>query len=945
MKNIIDEQYDFYMYNRCRYLIKFLNNKKYSSLITKEIFPKNMQYYKSFLKTLKFGKTNKYKSTQNIIVKYATGTNTLMYNFRKNKPEDISWNHDINDNKSVLCGYTPLFAKSVLNVMGVSNIFLKKQFHNSHRVIDTNYFFMMPNPFKSEFIITSDFDINNCTIDDIYNIVFSVTIKVENYDHNKKLYDKGKYDVLKDIIKKSKYRNIYFIDESDIDQFEHMYNSIINYFSKKGINEEDVFIFINMYDYNVPWINISVYLMNRTKSEFVVLTSFSNNRGLNLKYLINILKYKYDKTIEQAIQDLNIKLNIGTFNKLYIKYCDNKYLDESEVTSGESTMKTHYMKLYDYKFNDDKSSIESPLFEYMVDKNHSIINKNFKINRILSQKITRLYGACSVSLCCSHYDSHYILNIIPKTTEYLNTLHELGINVMNYLAPICKNIYDFYNYDICYRHHNNLKYLVEFIKIDPYNCHGICTATDCKLYDSYIEKYVLYTKDTYIIEIEENYNGYKKLMKIVNENGVTMFVLIYNIIRCIIITFRNAISNSIKKRCKKMIGKILEIEDTYNKDNGLEDNTDEFLKKMNQKMTTMNGGSKTLATLNYTNKFVLHNYKNDSFYNVKHCPFYIDEKYRFMVVHDFHSQYAVKMADYRTIAWYTSLNTFDITELENIISNIEYVYNEGLSKEFKKYDKKKEEVQKIDSCFITKKELKIIFGGDKFKKDYIGRKKTSVTYDVFFKDYIYTMGSLIKKANNGYIVDNRKNILDTFLEEYTKFYIKKKKYGIDTKFNFFYHYPPLAQYLTLHIHIQLNKTFYDKQLTNLGAGNTFGSSGKLTANILSSFALPLNQFESSWGHSHVLTIVVYSIIKLNEYIINENIMNDFCKVIYADNIDIDKFINYLWSFDNKMFIRICRLGTSGIKEAKYKSYFKYLLGIGKNLEIIVSAFRRFLRCQ
>lgn len=135
----------------------------------------------------------------------------------------------------------------------------------------------------------------NNIYNDIYNIVFDVFIKIDNYDEIKKEYEEKKYNGNFDNIKKnitgSPYRNILFLEKNNIDVLSQIYNKIINWFNEEyKIIEDDIYVSLQLFNYNIPWINMLVYLRDKTKGEYITFSSFYYNRQINLKSFINIMQ-------------------------------------------------------------------------------------------------------------------------------------------------------------------------------------------------------------------------------------------------------------------------------------------------------------------------------------------------------------------------------------------------------------------------------------------------------------------------------------------------------------------------------------------------------------------------------------------------------------------------------------------------------------------------------
>lgn len=883
MENI--KNYDingFKLYNPCKYAMYLDNNdEKIRYITSKEFFPKNISFYERFIKKLKFGKTvHEYHNNKTITV-YASGTNTLMIRMIINDKEQ----KEIVNDRYILCDFNDKSIKCIYDEITFTGAFLNRYFIFSpeNAWINDKSYILCPNLFLSELSINDIRKIyKEKNKEKIYSVLFDIIIKIDNYDvlketYEYRIYNKQPLDDIKKIFSLSPYRNIYFLKKNDVNLLSNINISIQKWFyDEYGIPEDDIYISLQFFNYNIPWITMFVYLKKKSKGEYVTFSTFYHNRQISLTHFINMANAT-NIEIPLMLNSLNIKLPMNKGHFKYFKCCNN-----IDVTNN-NTIKFIKKKIYSdipinkYLFTESHNSHTIKSID-----NHIIVdgkfNKNLKVNRILSQKVSNIYNICSVSVCCTIDDESYIITIIPKTPEYLLYLYNnklLKDDLLIYLfgEEDIGELYNMYNYLIKYKKHTDLKYLIEIVKINPYKCIGV--SNEKHKFGNIVDKYITFIKDEYIIELNESFESSNIFTKILRKKFITnMFIFIYALIRCVIICYRNSNGKYFNK-CVNVIKKILKLENNFYKHKNIKD--------------AINDPNNELGEFDvvYKVKYACYNYKNREFYE-SNTPYYINENIMcpFIGVQDFQTIKSTKPQDFKVFIWYSMLNVFDIKKITTIVSNLSTLKN-------KLYD------QNINSFDLIKLDYNIL---QKILKNI-------VNIDDVLNNYLFNISSLIQKKENTYYCKPEKQLLDDFIKECIR------HFSNDSYKHFVYfHYPPSYDFNTLHIHIINSFSKYLHQTLSIRNIINVGESITEISDILSFDYYKF--FCDGWSKIHTINLYIDNILQYSKYIKSQEYIDIYHNIVSLYN-------NY--NENNKLLVNIVSLLIkSKIMTMKYYIPEEYL---------------------
>jgi hypothetical protein len=902
-----NDKYELHVINRCNYMIVYKKKLLYFS----ELFENDMDYYKIFLNNIHVdGKIDKF-SKNKISVYSATGKNKILMICRDNYTEMLYKSNGVFDYYNI----NKKLVDKLYDFFGIDKIitdnFLHKYFveYKNNNVLNNKYFYLVPDIYKSNIEQHTIWEIikTNQYNKKIQDIVFSVIVKCEDYNDILSMYnsydniDNKNNDYIKKKIWSSRYKNVFYLNKNDLNLFVNIRNKIIEYFKKIGIEKENILIIIDMLNVNYMWLNIRVYIRNIFKGEYITFNTSAFLRYIEIGELIKILSI-CDGDVSKEI-DNRYYIFISTND---IKEYINK-LDGGEFNNGVSWINNVLDKIkpvdenisYGILNNNTKIDIPKSTKKNNMDVFYGDIFKNINIIRLLNNKDTQFISFCQKTICCEINKDYFIVNIIPKTAEYIKYIYENNGNVLEYLLDI--NAYNNIELKkIQYINHSSLKYFLEMVKITPYNCSGYIknSITLDKVFKNiYIQKYIPLLIKRLPIKFKETYTISQSLIECYKETFVMkMFVFVYNILRLIIIYYRqNYIENNIShndkllNKCIILIDKILKLEnefDTIQRNNIINENI-------------LNGKKELSKEEEYKLFYWFHNifgnkYKQHDFYF--NGPFYVNynTNYTYIGVPDLPYINHPSDKNFRVIIWYTPCNMYSsyniihgyITKLENM--------KDTFVPSSTKY-------RSFDVIELSESNINGIFG-ELYTKNMKQR-------------YLYNISSLYTKdfKKQYYFLYNFIN--DMMIHKY------KKKYYYST-----YHYPTAATFSTLHIHILLVYSVFDKQGNSFTSSKTLGPYGTYVYEYYNDYAIDYNKLNKYWINKHDVMFTIANIDLFIKKIINDKTISLFEKnnTYVFDSDNINKLIEFMYEYIyNKYIHSRLDIRTESINLAK--KYLKELL--------------------
>ena len=481
----------------------------------------------------------------------ATGSNNISLIYESSNSEQ----YDFRPLNSVFCKINKelvntIFTKMRLNEL-YSDSFIKKYFDIYPKIqwndLSDRYMIIL-DKYKCGITPAEETEIKSLNVLDnisIYDCRFRVIIKCKDYDNIKKIYyDTNKYDNLREIFIESNLRNIYYFDNECIEIISKIYDDIIIFFNTKyKIHKKDIIIKIPILDLNNLWVDIQIEFSKIYSNYFLSERITKSHSMVRLDDLLRI--YKYGNISDIINDNYHVSINSETIEKYGIgEYCYGMQFTKNKVKNMENNEMDYYRKFYD---------------NYPIKNKYDIkyYFRNTNIVRILSHKNTYNNSLCSISVCVNDNNKYYVINILPRTISYMFSLKNTKNTeqIYNYLIDsVYREKYEDFDKKIIYVNHHNLKYIIEKIKIDPYNCTGCNIAK--RINNEYINTLLMVIKKIYYINTIENYDISQILTDCYKKNfNINMHILIYNIIRNILICANKGIiqMDDVKEYFKRII--------------------------------------------------------------------------------------------------------------------------------------------------------------------------------------------------------------------------------------------------------------------------------------------------------------------------------------------------------------------------------------------------------
>ena len=516
--------------------------------------------------------------------------------------------------------------------------------------------------------------INN--IPEIYDLVYQLIIRPDypdNYRQLRKLwlrYKKTKNNNLKrelhERLRRQKYSNIFNLDKDDLNKLKSIYRGIVIFFSSFGIKEREIIINVSMFNLKNRWIDINIEFRRIYEGDYKYIRLTQKHKTISLLEVIDELeKYGNLLGLENKYQTSMRLTDVHKYN------LDNFCIKSKQPV--ERTMKIKHMNL-----NYDSKKLTPYNYGNIIINNR--FNPNIKINRVLRQKNSKVSSLCSASICINFKDDYYVLNIIPRTYVFLSNLvdqinkkdniiiinnkHNIT-NILDYLysntREITKSIKimkrpDFVksskkdniyfetikqtNIQLDYYKHYNLRYLVELIRINPYDCYGCIIENKlCNklLGDNlFIDEIARYNTQIIYVPVKENHEIAEILIKNYKSNFYQpSFVIYYNLVRSIILYYRktNDLNGAIG-----LIEKLIEL-----------DNKSDHIPF----------------------EYLVSDYKDIKFYQNKSKVFILDKDQPFICVYgDSYVYNILDLTQFKLLTWYCFYNQTDFNEINSVIDRM-----------------------------------------------------------------------------------------------------------------------------------------------------------------------------------------------------------------------------------------------------------------------------------
>ena len=917
--------------------IALMSNIKY--MYFNEFFRKELKFYEDFFKELTI--LDEYISneneSENMKTFHASGTNDILIISSKVEteslnPENTTW---CNLNKSFIDKFIAnketIFTKTYLELMFDVDAEMEHFDYNEKLALRyyDNDFIMRPNiilsfinkEFRNKIINFKENKQNNIieNYNPIYDTVFQVIIKPDNiYNELQKLWEKyiesnndEIFQTLNNGLKNQVYVNIFNITNKQVDKLKRIYKSIIDFFGNKyGVPEENILINVATFHQNNLWLDINVEFRDVFKGDYKYIRLTQKHKMIQLKEIIDILEiYGNLDSISDKYQTTMRFSDVDKYNfiigKSYYDYNDNKKTrNTTECIDTYKTPRNNRPPFVRININENlptniEMDINKNLENETTPKQITIISKNkiknIKIMRVLQQKNSKLSSLCSASVCVTIDGHYFVVNIIPRTHGMLNEMMNRNPKkALDYLYnnnwPLdrCRIInrehieHDILDLD--YYKHYDLRYAIEIISINPYDCIGCyipksndknCDQT-LKYGTRFTQEIALFNRQILLIPINENYTIAKQLESCYKKHfNMKMYLVIYNVIRNIIICYRN--KKITFETAKEFISNIIDIESSFNQNKNIDKN--------------------------YTLWKLLEDYIYETFYNSNTKEkIYVDNNSQFICVYAASYSLTKNNPEFKLLIWFTTPNITTEHDIKNVIENIKNM--EGLNASGN---------GGFDEIDINKEQFKQIYNLD-----------DNTIEDILTNNYLYNITSLFKSENTWH---DFKYDLDLFIKNCTIHYdISNYNYT-------FYHYPTGYYTSTLHIHI------FIKESINVGRNSvspsnimTIGRYGTFSHEFSDEMAHPYATLDFSWCKNHKIllrTVPIINIINNTFYQTNKQLIID----IHNENFnEKQQFINLLHDIDiGGLFEKrynIKMLGKDGI------NYHNILMNYKNNVNIL-----------
>lgn len=865
-----------------------------------ENFSNNEKIMKEFLRDLVFIK-KKTKDEKNIYTYVATGKNNIMVFFNKDNHYDRPVNSSLCNITFKLINniyeysyekYGYYYSDSfILQYLNIDKACMK------HIIYEDTKLYISIDLKKSYF--ESNPKIIELDKDNIKDKTFIIMLKCDNYDdiRKSKMDEQTKMNKIREEFQRSRFRSIFYLTYGDIGLLKTINETVKSLFSNKyDVCENNIQININIATLNSMWIRMYVTINRHDIAEYNYkrLTLSLNSILIddlcdlleNTKDLYNestrigvILENKYKISIPHNMGICENMEKMEEYDKNYYRtHRPDKSMLEIYRENPEEEISYNYLENKFNKNNDfilEEGADAKTLNITEKRKTYNIIsnnkfsdffNKNVTIHRITDIKESRISSLCSKTICISIKNNHFIINIIPRTIEYINYKQNKG-NILRYITNNNKKVERICGENNIYVTNDKLVYIIEMVKIDPYDC--TCCNTSHKFENNYIDRHIIdsHKQSIYLI-MKENYEMSEILLKLYEKNFImSLFTVLHNVIKNLLIYMKydKKDNDNVKhENFVKVKQIIIDIENIFN--NKIKDT------KYKKTIFAMQ------LDLLYNDETREINMEFGMISKDPKCSFYCVPVNEYI---EYKYNKSEKEFPYRLLIWYTVPLIDDINNIIETAEKIkEYINN---------YNSNIEHTLSLTP--IRREEINYIYGEN----------------NNVISDFLYNICSLVKHPE-------KKCELDNFLKEvFEELEIKWQ--------TIVYHYYTGTDTLGLHLHIYPKKFIHSAQQ----AQTIIGYRANFSHELSKYYAHDYSKFEIKiWSRIHYTYYRIFCVVTFRK------IINDYLEENNIDITNINNYHIYQIIMNGIKQNIILNLFGEMTNEPIFKKYIEKIIKFNKN---------------
>lgn len=701
--------------------------------------------------------------------------------------------------------------------------------------------------------------------DNLKDIIFTVIVKPDNYKDLQDRYsdylqteDINILNRVRNELIAQDYKNLVFLTNGNVSKLKRIQKSIHEFYAKFDILPETVKISVQDTFNKNMWLNIKTQFRDIYKGEYLYYRLTYMHRMEDLDALIRLL--------EEEVVNLDKRYQ-RTFQYSIVE----KYEFTDEMCPETKQVKERNLKLY-YKGRYD-TELVNKYPDILGQKGNNFKLKDFKVNRIFYNKISKNSTICSISVCISFTDNpdkFYLVNIIPRTVAFIQNLWNNGRKELlkKYISGY-KHNKDFVENSstkIDYGYKYDLKYWIEIVDLKCFNCEGVGRCDTSSYLKEVIDSGIKRQK---LIILKEDGELAQNFLDSAKKNGrLSFYVIIYNIITSLFHMYNGG--EDINK-LSKIINKLAKIEENYNI--SIYRDIIETNKLVNYP------GRKYKDYLNNRSTYFINlllNHNIYDFFNNKTYIKYFGGDFIFVpssaYIPHIGTKIDIKNEKFKYLMWYVHF-TFNMDQLNNdIIPYLESVAIERINYY-------KNNLQQFINAGMYIGVGSIYININNFTKEFYN-------YDTNIK-YLYNIFSLFNKETKKLdkkAVNDINNIINSFKENIDNSYIY-----------IFYHYPVTLLFTTLHLHIYSRYTkqaFQMRAIFSYGSGYTYETSKyymfdftKLTNNFYDNHLVPVDLSTKKYNKNNIYTIIKDDLLNFD---LPENYID---ALLEYNNYNIQNFVN------------------------------------------------------
>ena len=743
---------DIQIHTPCKITIKYKDEIFY----TMEYFSNQKHNIINFLESLDI--QNVEFNTKNSKVLNATGTNniSLVYVNNFELAENTAFcflNKKLFDN---ILEQTPLEER-------YTKTFMSLMFDKDNKEKQSPFFFedddtiIIPNNLLY-------YTTENTSIEDV---IFMVIIRPDNYSELQKLYNEQNFLKLYENLSKQNFITLYHLTKEDVNKLERIQKKILEFYERFNIKNENVKIDVSSKESHNFWIHIQAHYRNIYETDYEYQRLTQTAKTTNLIYIIDHLKDNIilDNLSKQSFTCSNIK-------KFNLEECDNT----CEYTETFKNIKLTYKSKKKQKID----------FKKLIKDNKFHLNVN-DIRRIIKSKISKLSSLCSQSICINKDGKYYVINIIPRTPAYIQYL----FNNKNF-PEFDEFLSSFKEKDkliypdtlIKYGQSDKLKYYIEIIWLDCYDCDGLkLSDVDCGLSDKFLKELLFSINRRFIFLLESDNIIANNYLDCLRENFTSRIsFVIYNIFYSLFgIYHDNCYNIECKKGIKRILERLIRFENIFNEE------LIKIYKKYNYRYTIkeMYIYKELLSTIlikkgSYFSDEIDINILSDFFNNKGFIKCFGKEK-PYIAIPGREYLLTQDRNKYKYLIWFVTPFIKNLKQIDETLDKILKLFASQLKMLDNKDYLQKKEGHLIENILINKDNFKEFYNIDVTNKNF---------------PYIFNIMSLFNK-------DGSFNIYKYYLDDFIKDFAKNEK--LDLYYPFI-HYLTYPKFSALHVHIYLKNT-------------------------------------------------------------------------------------------------------------------------------------------